>query len=539
MATPPNIAPTVTTVSATSDAGSYPITVSGAYDPNYIISYVDGTLTINKASAAIVVTPYDVLYDGNPHTATGTATGVESPTPANLGGLLDLSGTTHTSAGSYTDTWTFAGNVNYASASGTITDVIAQSLTVSSFTPVSPNPRNTPVSFVDVTFTLPIDTSSPTANAVTLTDNGNAIAVSGLTFTLVQGTTSTYQLGDLSAFTAAKGTYTLTVNASDIEDQHGNAGTGSSSISWQTIAATPTITWANPADIVYGTALSGTQLDATANVAGHIHLHSGRGHHSGAGNDQTLSVLFTPTDTTDYTTASATVTINVLQATPTITWANPSDIVYGTALSGTQLDATASVDGKLYLHAGRGHRPPCRQRPDALGRVYADRHDRLHDGLGDGDDQRPASNADDHLGQSGGHRLRNGTQRNTIGCHSQRGRELYLHAGRGHRTPCRQRPDALGRVYADRHDRLHDRLGDGDDQRPASNPDDHLGQSGGHRLRHGTQRNPIGCHSQRGRELHLHPDRGHRPPCRQRPDALGRVYARPTRPITRPPRRRR
>ena len=27
---------------------------------------------------------------------------------------------------------------------------------------------------------------------------------------------------------------------------------------------TPTITWANPADIVYGTALSGTQLDATA-----------------------------------------------------------------------------------------------------------------------------------------------------------------------------------------------------------------------------------------------------------------------------------
>ena len=62
----------------------------------------------------------------------------------------------------------------------------------------------------------------------------------------------------------------------------------------------------------------------------------------GAGNNQTLSVSFTPTDTTDYTTTSATATINVSQATPTISWSNPADIVYGTALSGTQLDATSS-----------------------------------------------------------------------------------------------------------------------------------------------------------------------------------------------------
>ena len=75
---------------------------------------------------------------------------------------------------------------------------------------------------------------------------------------------------------------------------------------------------------------------------GDVHLHPGRGHRSGAGNNQTLSVVFTPTDTTDYTTAAATATINVLQATPTISWPNPANIVYGTALSGTQLDATSS-----------------------------------------------------------------------------------------------------------------------------------------------------------------------------------------------------
>ena len=56
-------------------------------------------------------------------------------------------------------------------------------------------------------------------------------------------------------------------------------------------------------------------------------------------------MTFTPTDTTDYTTATASASINVKQATPTITWSNPADITYGTALSGTQLDATANVPG--------------------------------------------------------------------------------------------------------------------------------------------------------------------------------------------------
>ena len=53
------------------------------------------------------------------------------------------------------------------------------------------------------------------------------------------------------------------------------------------------------------------------------------------GNGQTLSVTFTPTDATDYTAATKSVSINVQaeQITPTITWSNPADIFYGTALS--------------------------------------------------------------------------------------------------------------------------------------------------------------------------------------------------------------
>jgi hypothetical protein len=85
--------------------------------------------SIAKANAVIVVTSYHVMYDGDPHTATGSATGVESPSPADLSALLHLGGTTHTNAGDYpTDGWTFDGNGNYNSASGTVHDIIDRAL---------------------------------------------------------------------------------------------------------------------------------------------------------------------------------------------------------------------------------------------------------------------------------------------------------------------------------------------------------------------------------------------------------------------------
>ena len=87
----------------------------------------DVTINVNKADAVITVTPYHVTYDGNAHTATGSAHGVESPSPVDLTSLLHLSGTTHTDAGDYaTDSWTFDGNANYKAAGGTVHDAIEQ-----------------------------------------------------------------------------------------------------------------------------------------------------------------------------------------------------------------------------------------------------------------------------------------------------------------------------------------------------------------------------------------------------------------------------
>ncbi|MFO7695517.1 MAG: hypothetical protein R6V57_20715 [Vicinamibacterales bacterium] len=107
---------------------------------------------------------------------------------------------------------------------------------------------------------------------------------------------------------------------------------------------TPVITWANPADIVYGTPLGATQLNATASVAGSFVYTPAAGTILQAG-ARTLSVLFTPDDGAHYTTATAEATVVVLPATPVITWADPAPIVYGTALGAAQLNATANVPG--------------------------------------------------------------------------------------------------------------------------------------------------------------------------------------------------
>jgi hypothetical protein len=105
--------------------------------------------------------------------------------------------------------------------------------------------------------------------------------------------------------------------------------------------AAVTLTWANPADIVYGTALGPTQLDATAPVAGTFAYTPPANTVLLAG-AHTLSVFFTPDDFADFCFASATAQLNVLKATPTINWANPPDIDQGTPLDNTQLNATAS-----------------------------------------------------------------------------------------------------------------------------------------------------------------------------------------------------
>jgi hypothetical protein len=105
---------------------------------------------------------------------------------------------------------------------------------------------------------------------------------------------------------------------------------------------TPVITWNTPAAIIYGTALSGTQLNASTTVPGSFAYTPGSGTVLSAGAGQMLSVTFTPTDTASFNSATNTVAITVNRATPLITWANPADITSGTPLGPTQLNATTT-----------------------------------------------------------------------------------------------------------------------------------------------------------------------------------------------------
>jgi hypothetical protein len=76
------------------------------------------------------------------------------------------------------------------------------------------------------------------------------------------------------------------------------------------------LSWANPADIPAGTALGASQLDATSTVPGTFAFTPPAGTILDVGQGQVLSVVFTPADPSDYTTATGATTLNVVALTP-------------------------------------------------------------------------------------------------------------------------------------------------------------------------------------------------------------------------------
>ncbi len=276
-----------------------PCTVSAAYagNPNHEGSSASGTITITQAGSTTTVSGGTFTYDGNPHPATVLVTGAGglslSPAPSYSGGCsaapVNVGETTPTPC---TASYTYPGDGNHSGSSGSALIVInkaAATLSVSggSFiydgTSKSATVTITPIGLTGVSVTY---NGSPTAP----TNAGTYAVVASL----ANGN-----------YTAPDATATLVIDK-----------------------AMPVITWSNPADIVYGTPLSGTHLNATANVAGSFAYTPPAGTVLNAGNGQTLSALFTPTDTNNYNTAAVNVLINVLKA--------PQTIVFG-ALPGKNL----------------------------------------------------------------------------------------------------------------------------------------------------------------------------------------------------------
>jgi len=342
------------------NAGPYPVTAT-VNDANYQGS-ASGTFTINKATATINVTKYSAIYNGDPHTATGTATGVCTPPESLIG--LDLSGTTHSKAGSYTDPWTFTDVTgNYNNASGTVNDFIDKANATISVNTYSVtydgNPQTATgtaigvkgesLSGLDLSGTTHTNAGQPCCSYTdpwTFTDfTGNYKDASGTVTDVIEkanatiivmrydviydrnphtatGTATGVKSEDLSSLLNLNAT--THINAGDYPNDSwsfaGNSNYNSASATVHDFIdkATPIITWDNPADITYPTALGDAQLNAMANylglpVPGLFVYTPWSCSGLAAGNNQTLSVAFTPFDTANYYGVPlTTVKVNVL-----------------------------------------------------------------------------------------------------------------------------------------------------------------------------------------------------------------------------------
>lgn len=232
-----------------------------------------------------------------------------------------------------------AGSFNYTPAAGVVLGAGTRTLSVD-FTPTDAVNYN---SVTGKTVTIEVDKATPIvswSNPAAIV-YGTALGVTQLNATA--NTAGAFTYTPASGAVLAAGTRTLSVDFSPSDTDNFNPVTGKT-VTIEVQKATPTITWATPTAITYGTALSATQLNASANTPGSFAYNPLIGAVLGAGT-RTLNVEFTPTDAANFTTATGSVSLVVNKATPTITWATPAAITYGTALSATQLNATSSTPG--------------------------------------------------------------------------------------------------------------------------------------------------------------------------------------------------
>jgi polygalacturonase/sugar lactone lactonase YvrE len=217
------------------------------------------------------------------------------------------------------DTVTFNGNLSNAALSTpslvqlTLTGPAtapASTTTLGAFIPASP------------IYGQPV-TLSATVTGAALTPTGSVVFTvdtSTYSITLASGTASTIVNGLTAGMHSISAAYT---------SSNGYASSTSTTATLVVGQATPIVTWPTPAAITYGTALSATQLDATASVAGMLVYTPPAGTVLGAGT-QTLSVLFTPADTTDYTSVGQSVQLTVNKAASFISLsANPNPAAQG------------------------------------------------------------------------------------------------------------------------------------------------------------------------------------------------------------------
>jgi hypothetical protein len=299
------------TPAATTILPSGPSTLSVTFTPTDAVDYTTATLTVPitvniPAATSVLTTTTNPTQYGQPTTLTATVTPGGTLTALPTGtvtffdngknlGMATLSGGIATLpistlvTGAHSITAAYSGDTaNAATTATAITQTVTQATPTITWTPtVNSIVYGTPLSAaqLDATAATPYFTTVP--GAFSYPQQTQPILTAG-----TQTLTTAFTPTDTVNFASVTKTITITVTQ-----------------------AKPTITWPTPTYTVVGTVLSGTQLDATATGVTGATLPGAFVYTPPAGTVvtagmQSLSVVFTPTDTLDYTTATATVPLN-------------------------------------------------------------------------------------------------------------------------------------------------------------------------------------------------------------------------------------
>jgi N-acetylneuraminic acid mutarotase len=357
-----------------------------AFSPQYFIEVNQSSCNVGGGGCAatplgpgIVApsTPFSIMPGGSTTPPAPIAANVYDNTPVAIGGLLYVAGggpgdtasstlqvfmpdeTAWTSSTPATAIISASGNLTAVSSGTSQVTAGSSAFAVSGSTQVTVIQSTAVLSNLTASQTIPYGTASINLSG-TVSAVGGVYPQPGETITVtINSSSSTAAIGNGGTFTTSFDTHAIPASGMPYTITYNYSGDAALAPSTDTSTSltvnqmAPVISWATSAAINYGTALSGTQLDATASVPGNFAYSPGIGAIPTAGN-QTLSVTFTPTDTTDYATGTASVTITVNKAVPTVTWTTPGAMTYGTPLSGTQLDAAASVPGNFVYFPAAG-----------------------------------------------------------------------------------------------------------------------------------------------------------------------------------------
>jgi hypothetical protein len=290
------------------DASDHSLSASYAAQGNFGPSSQTGNLHVNKADQTINWSnPTDIGYGtALSSTQLNATVTVVGPAPAGALTYTPALGTVLNAGTGQTLSVTAAATQDYNSATASVT------------LNVTPAPLTVTVDNQTKVYGAALPTLTGTLTGVV---NGDSITV-------------TYSTTATAGSDVLPGGYPVTATLNDPNGRLGNYTVTNIPGTLTITKANQILNWSNPADIVYGTPLSPTQLNATVTVvgpapAGALQYTPAAGTVLSAGAHQTLSVTVAATQ--DYNAANTSVSVNVTPAPLTIT-ADSKTKVYGAAL---------------------------------------------------------------------------------------------------------------------------------------------------------------------------------------------------------------